>query len=281
MEVPILAYHSHRVLGNSYDTNDHIALYDDLRMIREQGFHIVPLRWIVEWVLGQRDDCALARAVAITFDDGADFDYLDLSYPTYGLQRSFFHILGDFHREFGRSAQPHLHATSFVIASPVARGDICRQSQIGLRMTDGWWREAHDSGLMSIESHSWDHNHPDVHEVCEEHQTKGSFDVIDTYAECRGEVQQAAEYIHQKIDPVWPELFAYPWGQSSPYLRETYFPYFQPQHHTIAAFAANGGYVTKTSSRWNLPRFVCGSQLFGWQDTDELIHILQGDWYGR
>ncbi|MGH7962711.1 MAG: polysaccharide deacetylase family protein, partial [Candidatus Binatia bacterium] len=100
------------------------------------------------------------------------------------------------------------------------------------------------------------------------------------YTECHGEVQQAAAYIHQQISSAWPDLFAYPWGQSSNYLRETYFPDFQDQHRTRAAFAASGGYVTRTSPQWNLPRFVSSSQLVGWQDTEGLIRILRGEWDG-
>jgi hypothetical protein len=144
-------------------------------------------------------------------------------------------------------------------------------------MTDDWWREANSSGVLSIYSHSWDHNHPVVSIVCEKNQRKGSFYTIDTYEECRAEVQQAAEYIHQKISPAWPELFAYPWGQSSEYLRESYFPSFQDQHHTIAAFGASGAYVMEQSSRWNLPRFGCAAPWpEGWSSTAQLVKILQG-----
>jgi hypothetical protein len=123
-KISILTYHSHRVLGNTYETNDHLALYQDLRTIHTLGFQIVPLRWIVEWVLGQRDDATLYRAVAITFDDGADFDYYDLDHPHSGPQRSFYNILCDFHKEYGSSVQPHLQATAFVIASPVVRAEL-------------------------------------------------------------------------------------------------------------------------------------------------------------
>lgn len=281
MRIPVLAYHSHRALGSSYDTNDHLALSDDLRTIHTHGFRVVPLIWVVEWVLGRREESTLEKAVAITFDDGADLDYLDLEHPTCGFQRSFYGILCDFRSEVGTAQQPHLHASSFVIASPLARQEIARQGFPGLALTEEWWNKAHNSGVMSIGSHSWDHNHPDVGVVCEENQIKGSFDVIDTYAECRDEIQQAAEYIHQRIAPAWSDLFAYPWGQSSAYLRETYFPNFQHQHRAIAAFVANGGYVTNASSRWNLPRLVCGSLLDGWQETKGLIEILQGEWRGR
>jgi hypothetical protein len=237
--------------------------------------------WIVEWVLGRRDESAVEKAVAISFDDGADLDYYDFTHPQYGQIRSFYNILCDFQEEIGSVAQPYLHASAFVIASPLVRKELdarCLQPT-GLRgMGDDWWGEANRSELMSIYNHSWDHNHPEASRVCEKNQQKGSFTVIDTYAECQGEVQQAAEYIHHKITPSWPELFAYPWGQSSEYLRETYFRAFPDYHRTLAAFGATGGYVTPASSRWHLPRFVCGSQLYGWQTTARLSEILHGAW---
>jgi peptidoglycan/xylan/chitin deacetylase (PgdA/CDA1 family) len=278
MKIPVLAYHSHWILGNTYQTNDHIALSSDLRTVHAQGFLVVPLVWIVEWLLGRREDVTLRKCVALTFDDGADFDYYDIDHPQHGPQRSFYNILSDFQKEFGVAAQPFLHASSFVIVSPEVRRAIDQRSYAGLNwMTDGWWKEAQDSGLLSIYNHSWDHNHPDADSVYEKSQCKGSFFTIDTFAECEGEIKRAAEYIHQKVAPVWPELFAYPWGQSSRYLRETYFPGFADRHRTIAAFAGGGGYVTKTSPRWNLPRFGSAAPWpEGWNSTEQLVEILQG-----
>lgn len=272
--VPVLTYHSHRIAGSTYEANDHVALHQDLRTIHAHGFRIVPLLWVVEWVLGRRDGSTLQRSVAITFDDGPNFDYDDLTHPQYGFQRSFYNILRDFQAEFGVSAQPNLHASSFVIASPTARRQL-DERHFGGRgwMTDRWWKEAEGSGLIDIYNHSWDHNHPDVTSVCEERQVKGSFDVIDTDAECRCEVLQAAQSIHQQIRPSWPIVFAYPWGQSGPYLREVCFPSFQDRHHALAAFGTSGGYVTRASPRWNLPRFVSSAD---WRNTDELVRILNG-----
>ena len=270
--IPVLTYHSHRVLGTTYEANDHVAFHRDLRTIHAQGFRVIPLRWVVEWVLGRRDGSTLHRSVAITFDDGPDLDYYGLYHPQYGHQRSFYNILLDFQAEVGASAQPHLHASSFVIASPAARRELDAQNLGGRGwMTDTWWKEANSSGIMSIFNHSWDHNHPDVRRVCEQDQRKGSFEVIDTYTECRCEVEQAAMFIHRKIHPAWPVVFAYPWGQSSAYVRENCLPYFRDRHHTLAAFGAGGVYVTRSSPRWNLPRFVSGA---GWQTTDEFIRIL-------
>ena len=72
--------------------------------------------------------------------------------------------------------------------------------------------------------------------MCEAGQRSGDFEQIDSYAECRSEIQQAATFIHAKIKPAWPSLLAYPWGQASPYLRETYLPAHHTAHRMRAAF---------------------------------------------
>lgn len=273
LQIPVLTYHSQNISGNTYATNDHIALHADLRTLQARGWHIVPLLWVVEWMLGQREASDLQRAVALTFDDGTDFDYHDLTHPYQGFQRSFYNILRDFQAEFGQTAQPDLQATSFAIASPAARQDLCRLSLAGLDWWhDTWWQAIHTSGLGSIQNHSWDHNLPEVTPTCEEHQQKGTFDVIDTYQECQAEIVQAAAYIQQQKCP-WPKLFAYPFGQSSDYAREEYFPCFADHHQTLAAFGTAGEYVTRHSSRWNLSRFVCGSD---WRSSAQLSKFLAG-----
>lgn len=154
-------------------------------------------------------------------------DYYDCDHPVYGPQRSFYNILRDFQAEIGTATPPLLHMSSFVMALPGARRELDARclAPLGLRgMTDDWWAVAARPGLFGIENHSWDHNHPDISWVCEAEQRSGDFGRIDGYAECRSEVQQAATFIHAQIKPTWPSLLAYPWGQASHYLRETYLP---------------------------------------------------------
>jgi peptidoglycan/xylan/chitin deacetylase (PgdA/CDA1 family) len=213
------------------------------------------------------------RCVAITFDDGADLDYYDIDHPQYGVQPSFYKILCDFQQEYGRSSQPHVHGSSFLVVSPEARRNIAEKSFAGNPwMTEHWWKAANDSEVMSVYNHSWDHCHPDVDIVCEKQQTKNTFRSIDTYDECQAEVRQAAEYLSRCIG-VWPRLFAYPWGESSEYLRERYFPFFTNQHHTLAAFGASGEYARPEVSCWDVPRFVSGSS---WRNSEELGRIVRG-----
>lgn len=273
-KIPILTYHSHKVLGNSLETNDHIALYHDLRMIHEKGFLIAPLDWIVEWYLGERKEL-FPKCVAITFDDGCDLDWINFDHSQYGFTKSFRTILEEFKIET-ENGQPHLQASCFVIGSPTARKEIDDRGFQGWGiLNDYWWKAAVNSGTLKIHNHSWDHNHPFVERTCQKNNLRGTFSSIDTYEESKNEVQRAAEYIGQKIHPSWPNLFAYPYGESSDYVRETYLPKFLAEHKTIAAFGASGGYLTKSSFRWDLPRFVCGSSPpSGWRTSGELQDIL-------
>jgi hypothetical protein len=160
MRVPVLAYHAVNIAGNEYATNDHVAFAADLRLIDDLGLRIVPLHWVVDQVIGAADR-DLTGCVALTCDDGSAFDFHDLDHPTHGPQRSLFNCLQDFIAERGAQAQPDLHLTSFVIASPEARERMDQACLAGLGwMGEDWWREANESGLMAIENHSWDHNHP-------------------------------------------------------------------------------------------------------------------------
>ena len=274
--IPVLTYHSHRIEGTSYETNDHVAFCHDLRTIQARRFSIIPLGHIAAWVSAPHAQELPIRAVGLSCDDGANADYYDCDHPVYGPQRSFYNILHDFQTEIGPAAQPLLHMTSFVVASPGVRRELDARclAPLGLHgMTDDWWAAAAQSGLFGIENHSWDHNHPDISWVCAAEQRAGDFGQIDSYAECRSEIQQAATFIHAKIRPAWPGLLAYPWGQSSGYLRETYLPAAQTAHRMRAAFKADDDYITASSSRWALPRFVCGS---GWTTPAELGAILDG-----
>jgi hypothetical protein len=143
--------------------NDHVAPKDDLAALHRAGVRVIPLDVAVDWLDGSPDQGAVEKAVVLTFDDGCDFDVRDLEYPGHGLQRSFLGILEDFRQEAGAATQPVLHATSFVIASREARRVIDKGSLFGHGwISDDWWQEIESAGLISIENHGWDHNHPDL-----------------------------------------------------------------------------------------------------------------------
>jgi peptidoglycan/xylan/chitin deacetylase (PgdA/CDA1 family) len=257
LHIPILSYHGMHVDSNDYDGNDHVALARDLRALHAAGFQVVEMDTVVQWHQGQLPDAMVEDAIAITFDDGSWFDFHDLDHPICGVQRSLLNILRDFQEEVGVEAQPSLHASSFVIVSPDARGELDRTCMIGRGWwTDGWWGEAQRSGLMSIESHSWDNLHPTLAEVAQAQQRKGDFRYVDSFEDCEAQLVQSAGYLHRCLGAA-PRYFAYPWGQSSDYLAEIYLPEYRDRHGYIAAFTTDPRPVSREDDCWRLPRYMC------------------------
>lgn len=287
MRCAVLTYHSQIFTGAGYGGNDHVRLVQDLARIHRAGHRIVPLHSVVDRLLGRGRtgavdragpdripgpgrDGASDRAVCITFDDGALLDFTDVEHPRWGRQRGFLNILRDFRREHGADAQPALHATTFVIANPDARRSMDRRSLYGLGwMDDEWWREAEADPCLSVESHGWDHHHPDVDPA---DPRRGRFDNVDDEAGCRLQVTEAGRAIEQ-ITGRRPSLFAYPFGQASDFLRREFLPGRADEHGLDAAVSTDPGYVTTDSERWWLPRFVAGRD---WKTPEELDRLLAG-----
>ena len=265
---PILLYHSQNVAGNDHASNDHLALADDLRLIHQLGLQVIPLIWLVEWLLGERD-LNPEGCVCISFDDGVDADVRDLDFPQFGSQRSFLNIMLDFRDEFGSRAQPQLHATSFVIASPEARAVMDKYSLFDQGwMNEDWWRRAYNNDLMAIANHSWDHEHPDLIHIGG--TPSGDFFAVDTKEKADRQIFAAGEHIAAVAGDHWPELFSYPYGHVSDYLCGEYFP--GHKHHLIkAAFTTEPQPVTADSDHWQLGRYVCGRD---WRMDSDLKQIL-------
>lgn len=263
---PVLLYHSQNVAGSDRAANDHLALSEDLRVIQKLGLKVIPLNWLVDWLLGNCN-LDLSNSVCISFDDGVDADVCDLDFPEHGLQRGFTNILADFHDEFGPQAQPMLHATSFVIASPDARRVMDEHSLFGKGwMNEDWWDGDHE-GLLAIGNHGWDHEHPDLVHIGD--RPAGDFFSVDDREKADRQILAAAQYI-EGASGRWPQLFAYPYGQVSDYLSREYFP-AQTQHRTKAAFSTEPVPVSRDSDRWQLGRFVCGRD---WRTDSGLEKIL-------
>jgi peptidoglycan/xylan/chitin deacetylase (PgdA/CDA1 family) len=225
------------------------------------------LEWLADWLEGERDGAELANSVVLTFDDGCDFDVHDIEYPGHGLQRGFRGILQDFLATAGKSP-PRLHATSFVIASREARAIIDAGSLFGHGwISDDWWQSTDADGLIAIENHGWDHNHPDL-----AGDQRGDFHTVDTHEQCLQQVVRAAGAI-EAITGRWPRYFAYPFGESSHYIREQFFPKYLKAHGCRAALGTDPGPVTPSSNRWNLPRYVCGRD---WTSSEQLLALIQG-----
>ncbi|MDR3386195.1 MAG: polysaccharide deacetylase family protein [Rudaea sp.] len=271
MRVPVLAYHAVNIAGNDYATNDHAAFAADLRLIDDLGMRIVPLHWLVDQLLGGVDR-DLARCVALTCDDGSDFDWFDLDHPVHGPQRSLHNCMVDFISERGTGAQPDLHLTSFVIASPQGREHIDRNCLVGRGwMSERWWKPALESGRMAIENHSWDHNHAAIALPGVAGMQRGSFHAVDSHERADAEIAAATRYIDAIVSPGRTTLFCYPYSHVNDYLRKEYFPQYENVHNMRAAFGDGATPLTMRSERWNLPRYVCG---WHWKSPAELRAIL-------
>jgi hypothetical protein len=269
MRVPVLAYHSNNIGGNDYASNDHIALADDLRAIHRAGLNIVPLARVVDVLLGAAAESIVQNAVALSFDDGSWFDWHDMDHPSFGRQRSFAGVLRDFAAETGAP----VHATSFVIVSPAARSMLDRTCLAGHGWWgDEWWPQAQREGLLAIESHSWDHNHHTLPTTVQRDQRKGTFRTIETWAEADAEIRQAADWLDQHCAPQRTTLFAFPYGERNRYLVEEYLPLHVAEHRVRAAFGTEPRPIETASTRWLLPRYVCGQH---WNDPPTLARLLR------
>lgn len=271
MNAAILTYHSQNIAGSQTGNNDHVALAADLEALHCAGYQFVSLDTLVKGLFANGPLPSDQPLVCLTFDDGCDFDVQTLAIPGHGLQTGFLQIMEAFISRRGDKAQPGLHATSFVIASPEARLLIDSKSLFGKgNMSDDWWSVIDAHPLMTIGNHGWDHNHPDLEDGP---YARGGFEMIDGPEHCHQQVVHAAEYIEQ-ITGRYPGLFAYPFGESSRYIRSEYFPSNQQEHRCLAAVGTKPGLVSAKSDRWNLPRFVCGRD---WSTPAELLDALGQD----
>jgi hypothetical protein len=273
--IPILTYHSLNAQAKEYACNDHIALEEDLKLIRRLGFKIARLVDIARLTYSRAPSPLDSGSwVGLSFDDGVDHDYFDvLKHEYLGDVKSFYTLL----KESGENAGPDWpkpSGTSFVIASPDARTVLDRTCMAGLgHWRDVWWKDAADSGILEIGNHSWDHTHPALDAIAQREQRKGTFHGIDNREDADAQIIQAQHYIRQITGDRAVPLFAYPYGESPDYLVHEYFPREKRRHGMIAAFSTGGDYATRDSNRWNIPRFVSA---WHWKSPDELERILRG-----
>lgn len=263
MRAFVLTYHSGNLAGNDYASNNLLALADDLEQIHALGLTLVPLRRIVDAVL-QGDSASLPpKVVAITLDDGLDFDFIELVHPFHGAQSSVRAVLQAFARRHATAA----HATTFVIASPDARRQIAQREMLDHQwISDHWWAQAVATGLFHVGSHGWDHVSPSVGK-------SGSFLNVDSFAEADLQVRMAHEFIAAKAPNPGAALFAFPYGSANAWLVDEYLPANGPAHGTIAAVSGEPGVLHEKSNRWRLPRFTFGVD---WRAPEGLQQILAG-----
>ena len=273
MPTPILTYHALNIDGNDYFGNDHVAFREDLRLLTTLGWRIIPVTTLVQF-LARPDATWPDKCVAITFDDGTNFDYEDLPHPVAGLQRSMLNIMRDFVTA-NPGMQPTMHATSFVIASRDARNMLDQTCVLGRSWWgDEWWRPAVDSGFMHIANHSWDHCHDSLSRIAQRDQVKGTFFGVDTLADADAQIKAAVTLIAQIAPNPGMRLFAFPYGQANRYLLEEYLPqqFAGASGFVRAAFSTEPAPVARDTNRWWMPRFVCGHH---WKSSGELESILR------
>ncbi len=275
----ILTYHSHHMAGPDYASNDHVALRTDLPLIGEAGFHIVSLAELVErFRAEQSGGPAGAPCVAISFDDGPEYDAVDYVHPTLGLQRSFLGTLQDFGQSPSGKSQTDVCATSFVIACPAARKVMEEVTTTGPyylhpgAMNDDWWSPAVDTGLIAIANHSWDHLHPALQRVAHSRQARADFTQVDNAADADAQIRDAARFINGRTHGRAAPFFAYPFGQYNDYLVDDYLPQDRSGAGILAAVTVDGRPLHPSDSAWKLPRFSCG---YNWNSPDELRKILR------
>ncbi len=270
--IPVLTYHSLHAPGNDYVSNDHIALEDDLALIRSLGFAVVPLSYVVDCLInGAHINLNERRLLALSFDDGSDHDYIDFAYTGIPTLKSFYTLLVEHKAQINSEHAQLVNATSFVVASPEARTVLDRSCIAGRdQWRDVWWKEANDSKILDIANHSWDHCHPSLQEIAQRDQQKGSFYGIDNYADANRQILAAELFISEKLMGQTNGLFAYPFGEYNDFLVHEFFPKNADTY--TAAFTTGGEYITADSNRWCLPRFVCGEH---WRSTTGLANILR------
>ena len=271
--LPILAYHGVNIAGNEYATNDHVALAADLETVDRLGWRIVPLPAVVERWLAGDPAWAGERTLALTFDDGTDFDWHDLPHPIHGMQRSLFNVLAD----FGAARSREVHATTFVVVSRETREHIDR---VGLAdrgwWTDAWWRDAAASGRAAVASHSWDHNHELVAHLMERPRATGTFRTIDRFDLAEDEIARASAHLKRVAPNPGDRLFAYPYGESNDYLVREYLPGEHARIGIDAAFGDGARPMTGGDGRWTIPRYVCGRDWRSPRDLEALLRDAAG-----
>ncbi|MDT8437698.1 MAG: polysaccharide deacetylase family protein [Wenzhouxiangellaceae bacterium] len=264
----VLAWHSIHVVENQPAGNDLMAFSEALEVLDREHWTVLPL---ASALAGLAAGTLPARVAVLTLDDGSVMDFEPFDHPTCGPQHSIYQRLQRFRAELPAETRHRLHASSFVIASPDAREELDRTDYMGLDVwRDDWWRAANASGLMSIESHSWDHNHASLSHSAQRDNRRGDFFGIETEAECRVEIDRASDYI-ARCSGCRPRYFAYPYGQASDYLRCDYLPRRGPELGLEAALGCDPEPVTADADRWFLPRYMCQRD---WNSAEGLSKLL-------
>jgi hypothetical protein len=264
--IATLCFHS----GNP---GDYLILPEVLARLMDTGFTVLPALDLVQSMRSGQLSELPHKTCVITFDDGQDMDFVDVLHPTHGQQPAFANIMQAANaRAAERGLNWRAHATSFVIASPLARAEIQEKEMLGYPwMSDRWWNPAIASGLFHIASHSYDHLSASASQVKQQQNVRGDFLRLACFEDADWQVRKARAL----VDFIAPNpasqdgqsLFAYPFGHVSPYLHDDYFPNHYDSHGTIGAFTTEAKLIDAQTSIYAIPRFVFGES---WHKLDDL-----------
>lgn len=266
-EALVLCFHS----GNAHDYQVLPEILDRAAALK---LPILPLLALAKALQDQTMAQLPQRSLYLSFDDGQDMDFVDVDHPVHGPQPSFARLLQE--AELRHSPSQPLHATSFVIASPLARAQIQEKEMLGYPwMSDRWWNPAVASGRFHIANHSYDHLSASADPVKQRDGVRGDFSSIAHYDDANWQIRKARELIHF-ICPnpgaaPGSSLFCYPYGHTSRYLLDHYWPKFPHEHGSIGAVTCEPALVRPDTNRFAIPRFVMGMH---WNDPTEL------PWFG-
>ena len=273
--IPVLCYHSWRIEGRDYASNDHVAMARDLKALKEAEYQLLSLPLLVSAL---RDGSANQqfsgqKLVCVTFDDGFLYDVEDMTHPEIGLIPSF-HTLLSRDDQIPERFDTGPKAVAFVIASDQARHDIRFSSDPEgyWDLRNDWWLEATRGATIAIGNHSWDHTHPDVDDVKQREGKKGSFLAIDNTTDAFTQVIEAQRTIDVQTQGGALKIFCYPYGDVPSFLRDEYLPTEGAAAGLEAAFGTGGDLVRPDSNLWNLPRLVCGEH---WREEGALLPLIE------
>lgn len=270
--IPVLCYHSWTI-GDSYKTDNHLAMEQDLIELAKRGYQILPVERLVSVLKGDEPASAIAhnKLVCITFDDGKRWDFYD-GYRKDGSQiKSFRTILSE-----SRSAVPTFlsgaRSVAFVIASPEERLNLSLAvNEPYSVLTDDWWQKSAAEGIVGIANHSWDHLHVALTNVRQADNKKGSFFDIETYADAKGQIIDAQSVVDRITGNRSVPVFGYPYGHVSSYLKESFFPEHGNRIGINGALSTAGKPVDNECCIWDIPRFVCG---YHWKSSADFSTLL-------
>lgn len=264
--IPVLAYHSQNIANNDYCGNDHVAFQEDVAYLVENKFHFLSALELVLALREGRFDKLPRKSVVITFDDGPIYDAHDFVHPDHGYQKSMSNIMREAQGSRLMFWKRKISATSFVIASDLARSQIgANGSEEGYLGRDFW---SDNRNLLQIGVHGWDHVHPLSTEANKYPESLERFDRISDPGYADLQVLASAEKIKKISGAKYSPVFAYPYGLYSDFFVDQYFP---KQSEVLGAFTVDGRYCDDQTNFWKIPRFVCG---FHWKSKSEFERIM-------